>query len=131
MHCLGGEQGRREGLSSSVQDLAAESVAVKPDLSTIKGTCENPLPAKSESLGKLLWAETSTERYHPKFTGTSCSPFLLHRGTTQSLFLCTCSYAHVFFIVIKINPGIVPESHLIQIHKNSIVPVLGYLQKRD
>lgn len=47
IHCLGGEQGRREGLSSSVQDLAAKSVAVKPDLSTIKGTCGNLLPAKS------------------------------------------------------------------------------------
>ena len=28
IHCLGGEQGQREGLSSSVQDLAAKSVAV-------------------------------------------------------------------------------------------------------
>ena len=55
IHCLGGEQGRREGLSSSVQDLAAKSVAVKPDLSTIKGTCGNLLPAKSESSGKPVW----------------------------------------------------------------------------
>lgn len=50
-----GECGRREGLSSLVQDLAAESGAVKPDLSTIKGTCGNPLPVKSESLGKPVW----------------------------------------------------------------------------
>lgn len=59
IHCLGGEQGWREGLweglSSSVQDLAAKSVAVKPDLSTIKGTCGNLLPAKSESSGKPVW----------------------------------------------------------------------------
>ena len=55
IHCLGGEQGRREGLSSSIQDLAAKSVAVKPDLSTIKGTCGNLLPAKSESSGKPVW----------------------------------------------------------------------------
>lgn len=34
--------------------LTAESVAVKPDLSEIKGTCGNPLPAKGESLGKPL-----------------------------------------------------------------------------
>lgn len=34
---------------------AAQWVAVNPDLSTIKGTCGNPLPAKSESLGKPVW----------------------------------------------------------------------------
>lgn len=34
--------------------LTAESGAVKPDLSEIKGTCGNPLPAKGESLGKPL-----------------------------------------------------------------------------
>lgn len=56
IHCLGGEQGRREGLSSSVQDLAAKSVAVKPDLSTIKGTCGNLLPAKNESSGRPVWS---------------------------------------------------------------------------
>lgn len=34
--------------------LAAEPMAVKPDLSNIKGTCGNPLPAKGESLGSHL-----------------------------------------------------------------------------
>lgn len=37
-----------------------------------------------------------------------------------------------FFIVIKINPGTVTELHFRkQIYENSIVPVLGYFQKRD
>lgn len=59
IHCLGGEQGEREGLSSFVENtnpssgpLAAELVAGKPDQSTIKGTCGIALPAKGESLGK-------------------------------------------------------------------------------
>lgn len=34
--------------------LAAESAAVKPDLSEVKGTCGNPLPAKGASSGSRL-----------------------------------------------------------------------------
>jgi len=100
-------------------------VAVKPDLSTTKGTCGNPLPAKSEVEASVV-SETSAARYHPEWTGTSCSPFSFHRALPN-----LCSYAHVFFTVIKINLGIVTELHLIQMDKNSTVPVLGYLQKRN
>lgn len=61
--CLGGEQGEggpfllyRKHQPPSPGTLAAESVAVRPDLSEIKGTCGNPLPAKGESLGEAGWA---------------------------------------------------------------------------
>lgn len=76
-----------ENTNSWSRILAAEPVAAKPDVSEIKGTCRNPLPAKGESLGSCFgfWRvpfETSTiERHNPKLTGTLFSRFSLHRGT--------------------------------------------------
>ena len=100
-------------------------MAVKPDLSTTKGTCGNPLPAKSESSGKPVWP-LKRQLQDTTQSGQGLHALPSHfTGALPNL----CSYAHVFFTVIKINLGIVAELHLIQIDKNSTVPVLGYLQK--
>lgn len=40
-----------------------------------------------------------------------------------------CSYVHVFLS--KNCLGIIVELHLVQVYKNKIVSVLGYLQQRD
>lgn len=64
---------------------AAESAAVKPDLSEVKGTCGNPPPAKGESSGSR-WASGGSplkcqSSKDPKLTGTLFSRFSPQGGT--------------------------------------------------